>query len=223
MSRGSGARRSPASKREAGLPSIAGFLFLLLLAGGCASSRVTPATPEETARTSTAWSEAIARADLGRDANVLYDATMSQGVVSRHGTLAVKLRGQNVEGSLSGPLGVPIATYADGVLRGEKIEPIRIAPRQLRAVLSGVWTAEPEVAGRRGTEMLLRWPGPDAAEGRFDVAAGELVRLTVRRSEGELEAVYSGARNPWPEKITIEEKRTGSRLNLRLLSRETPS
>jgi hypothetical protein len=223
VSRGIGARRSPASKREARLSSIAGSFFLLLLAGGCASSRITPATPEETARTATAWSEAMARADLGRDANVLYDATMSQGVISRHGTLAVKLRGESVEGSLSGPLGVPVATYADGVLRGEKIEPVRIAPRQLRAVLSGVWTAAPDVAGRRGTEMLLRWPEPDAAEGRFDVAAGQLVRLTVRRPEGELEAVYSGARKPWPEKITIEEKRTGSRLSLKLLSRETPS
>jgi hypothetical protein len=183
-----------------------------------------PATSEETARTAAAWAEAAGRAQVERDANLLYDATVSQGVLSRHGTLAVKLRGESVEGTLSGPLGVPIATYADGVLRGEKLEPVRLPPQQLRAVLSGVWTGTaPEVAGRRGAEIVLRWPEPNAAEGRFDLAAGGLVRLTVRRAEGELEAGYAGARNPWPEDITIEEKRSGSRLHLKLLSRETPS
>lgn len=222
-------RREYAPRRRVGsarpdAPAAVVLLLATLLSAGCAAGAFSPASAEDAARASRAWRDALARAHTVGDANVLYDASLSQGVLSTKGTLALRLRGQGAEGTLAGPLGATLATYRDGVLRGEKIEPVRLPERQLRAVVAGVWDeGEPEVAGKRRDQFLLRWPSRDAAEGLFDLPTGELRRLTVRRAEGELEARYSGARDPWPERIEIEEKRTGSKLKLKLLSRETPS
>jgi hypothetical protein len=195
-----------------------------VFAAACGARAFAPITADEASRASAAWEEARRRADPRQDANLLYDAAISQGVASTHGTLAVRLRGETAEGTLSGAMGATLATYRDGVLRGEKLEPVRLPERQLRAVLAGVWTdAPPEVRGQRGSEVLLQWGEPDAAAGVFDLGRGELVRLTVRRAEGELEATYAGTRAPWPQKIDIAEKKTGSRLKLTLLSREAAS
>jgi hypothetical protein len=206
--------------------AAAGVLLLPvlpLLSGGCAARAFSPASPEAASRAASVWDEALRRAPLEGDANLLYDAALSQGVLSTHGTLALKLRGEAVSGTLAGPLGAPIATYADGVLRGEKLEPVRLPEHQLRALLAGVWReGDPEIAGQRGSEVLLRWPDRPSSDGILDLDRGELMRLTVRRAEGELEARYSGARAPWPEAIEIDEKRTGSRLKLKLLGSEAP-
>jgi len=197
----------------------------LLLAVACASRTgrgFPPATAGGAAAAQESWERAVARARLNGDANLLYDASLAQGLLRSHGTLAVRLRGDRVEGTLAGPFGSPIATYADGQLRGEKLQPVRLAPEQLRAVLAGIWTGgAPAIVGEEGVEVLLRWTGEDEVEGVFDVGRGELLSLRVKRPEGELEARFSGARDPWPDRIEIEERRTGSRLLLKLLSRET--
>jgi hypothetical protein len=68
--------------------------------------------------------------------------------------------------------------------------------------------------------VLLRWNGAFPAEGVFNLDRAELGTLRINRTDGELEARFSGRRDPWPDRIEIEEKRTGSRLRLKLLSRE---
>ncbi|HTO76284.1 MAG TPA: hypothetical protein VMQ61_09425 [Thermoanaerobaculia bacterium] len=202
------------ARAAAALPAI------LLLASACAST-FHPVTAPDAARALDAWTRAIRDADLGKDANLLYDAVVSQGVASTRGTLAVRLRGERVEASLAGPFGAPLATYADGQLRGEKIASVAIAPRQLRALLAGVWSGEaPEVRGQRSGQALLVWSGSDAARGVLDLAQGRLVRLSVSGPQGEIEARYAGPWTPWPGAVVIDEKRLGSRLKLRLLSRE---
>lgn len=196
----------------------------LLLAAACASRAgraFSPATAGGAAAARESWERAVARAQAHGDANLLYDAFLAQGLLRTHGTLAVRLRGERVDGTFAGPFGSPIATYADGQLRGEKLQPVRLAPGELRAVLAGIWTgATPAVVGEEGAEVLLRWTGDEKAEGVFDVGRGELLSLRFQRPEGELEARFSGVRDPWPDRIEIEEKRTGSRLTLKLLSRE---
>lgn len=163
----------------------------------------------------------MARAPAPRDANLLYDASLSGKLLRTDGTLAVRLRGDRVEGTLAGPFGTPIATYANGELSGEKLKPVRLPPGQLRAVLAGTWVgADPAVAGENGSEVLLRWADGERAEGIFDVGREELVSLRISRPEGELEARYSGTRSPWPDRIEIDEKGTGVHLRLKLLSRE---
>jgi len=201
------------ARAAAALPAI-------LLASACSSS-FHPVTAPEAARALDAWTRAVRDADLRRDANLLYDAVVSQGVASTRGTLVVRLRGERVEASLAGPFGAPLATYADGQLRGEKIASVSIAPYQLRALLAGVWTGEaPEVRGRRSGQALLVWSGSDAASGVLDLEQGRLVRLSVSRPQGEIEARYTGPWTPWPGAVVIDEKRLGSRLKLKLLSRE---
>jgi hypothetical protein len=201
------------ARAAAALPAI-------LFASACSSS-FHPVTAPESARALDAWTRAVRDADLGRDANLLYDAVVSQGLASTRGTLAVRLRGERVEASLSGPFGAPLATYADGQLRGEKIASVAIAPRQLRSLLAGVWSGEaPEVRGQRSGQALLVWSGSDAASGVLDIEQGKLVRLSVSRPQGEIEARYTGPWTPWPGAVVIDEKRLGSRLKLKLLSRE---
>ena len=198
--------------RAAALPA-------LLLASACASSFHAVTAPAA-ARALDVWSRAVRDTELRGDVNLLYDATVSQGVASTRGTLAVRLRGERVDASLAGPFGAPLATYADGRLRGEKLATVEIAPRQLRALLAGVWSAAPEVRGERPGQALLVWSGSDAASGVLDLAQGRLVRLSVSRPEGDIEARYTGPWTPWPGAVVIEEKRLGSRLKLKLLSRE---
>lgn len=204
-----------------------GAAVAALLAAGCASggrrsfSRPTAERESEALRS---WTDSLARAGPPGNVNVLYDATLSQGLLRTGGTLAVRLREDRVEGTLAGPFGTPIATYSDGELRGEKLRPVFLPPGQLRAVLAGSWVgALPTVAGQSGETVLLRWSGTDAAEGVFDVSREELLSVRVERPEGRLEARFSGSRNPWPDRIEIQEERSGSRLELRLLSREIVS
>lgn len=201
------------ARAAAALPAI-------LLAAGC-SSYFHPVTAPEAARALDVWTRAVRNADPGGDANLLYDAVVSQGVASTHGTLAVRLHGERVEASLAGPFGASLATYEDGELRGEKIASVAIAPHQLRALLAGVWIGEaPEVRGQRSGRALLVWSGSDAASGVLDLEQGRLVRLSVSRPQGEIEARYTGPWTPWPGAVVIDEKRLGSRLKLKLLSRE---
>jgi hypothetical protein len=218
---GVGIPRRPREARDGVALVLSSLALSALLAPSCASRFGPPAAGQASAALER-WGSALARAGGSVDANVLYDATLSQGLLKTDGTLAVRLRAGGVEGSLAGPFGSPIATYENGELTGEKIRPVVLPARQLRAVLAGVWIgAAPEVAGQKGETVLLRWSGEDAAEGVFDVARGELRSLRVDRPEGELEARFSGSRNPWPDRIEIREKRTGSTLRLRMLSRET--
>ena len=203
----------------------AGAAAALLLAAGCASRAFAPAGPEDAAKALAAWGRAVARAAaVPRDGNLLYEARVAQGVASTGGTLAVRLRGEALEATLSGEFGAPLATYADGVLRGEKLQTIRVSGRELRALLAGVWSeGAPEVAGRRGDAVLLRWTGEERAEAVFDTLSAETSELKIERADGELAARFTGARNPWPEKLEIAERRTKSRLTLRLLAWEPAS
>jgi hypothetical protein len=201
--------------------ALAGPLALLLSGCAACATRFAPVSAEEALAAERAWEAAAERADAGTSANVLYEATVSQGVLKMDGTLAVRLRAERVDATLAGPFGSPIATYADGELRGEKLRPISLPARQLRALLAGTWTgAAPVVEGRKGGRVRLRWSGEDAAEGIFDLDRG-LRSLRVERNDGEIEAKFSDSRNPWPDAIEIREKRTGSKLALRMLSRET--
>jgi hypothetical protein len=203
---------------------VTSALVALFFSGACASSGARAFAPMPAARAARAleaWNAAASRPESRGDANLLYDAALSQGLLSNHGTLAVRLRGELVEGTLAGPFGSPIATYVNGELRGEKLQPVRLPPQELRAVLAGTWSGEaPAVVGESGAQVLLRWAGEEPVDGVFDVGRGELISLRIQRPEGELEARFSGSRSPWPDRIDIEEKRTGSKLRLRLLSRE---
>lgn len=200
----------------------AGLAAAALFAAACASGGFAPAEGDDATRALAAWDGALARAAaVPRDGNLLYDARFSQGIGAASGTLALRLRGDAVEGTLSGPFGATLATYADGVLRGEKLRPVALSPRELRALLAGVWTAAaPEVAGKRGDSFLLRWPGDERAEAVFDTLSGETSELRIARADGDLTARFAGARNPWPERLEIAERRTKSRLTLRLVAWE---
>jgi hypothetical protein len=203
---------------------LARFMAAVLLGTACASRalRFGPASAETSVAALRGWETAAARAGPAQDENLLYEAAMTQGPFRTGGTLAVRLRGERVEGTLAGPFGSPIATYSNGELRGEKLSPVRLPAEELRAVLAGIWIgASPEVAGENGAEVLLRWGGAFAAEGVFNLHRAELEMLRIQSADGQLEARFSGRRNPWPDRIEIEEKRTGSSLKLKLLSRET--
>jgi hypothetical protein len=213
-------RRLPPVRPRIAPGVLSGLALSALLASACASRYGPPAAGQTTAALER-WGSALSRSEAAGAANVLYEARVSQGLLKTDGTLALRLRENEVDGSLSGPFGAPIATYRDGELRGEKIRPVSLPARQLRALLAGVWTgAAPEVAGQRGDTVLLRWRGEDAAEGVFDVAREELRSLRIERAEGELEVRFSGRRNPWPDDIAIHEKKTGGSLRLHLISRE---
>ncbi len=203
---------------------LAFVLLALAFPVGCASRGLggfAPASAERAAAASLAWHDSAARAPAPADANLLYAATLSQRLLRTDGTLAVRLRGDSVEGTLSGPFGSSIAAYRDGTLSGEKIEPVSLPPRQLRAILAGTWTGgSPSVAGMKGREVLLRWTGDDSAQGVFDVDRGQLLSLFVDRPEGELAARFSGPRDPWPERIEIHENRSGSMLRLKRIAFE---
>ena len=72
----------------------------------------------------------------------------------------------------------------------------------------------------RRNETLLRFAGRDAVEGVLDLSAGRLASLTIVRPEAELHASYSGKLDPWPERISIEDRRTRKRLDLVLVAKE---
>ena len=50
--------------------------------------------------------------------------------------------------------------------------------------------------------------GDDAMEAVLDVGRARLETLKIERPEAELVATYSGRLDPWPERITIRDRRT---------------
>jgi len=136
------------------------------------------------------------------------------------GTLAVVAVPGRLEATLSGPFGSPLARYGSGVLEASGTRPIPLDAEELRAVLAGVWRAEPRVAGARDGRTLLRFSGKDAVEGVLEVSQARRATLSIVRPEADLLATYSGRLDPWPERIALEDRRTGRRLELTLVARE---
>lgn len=175
---------------------------------------------EESRRALDAWQAALARADSLGPARILYDAKMSEGLVKFPGTLAVEARPDRLEATLTGPFGSPVARYASGVLEARGARPIPLDPEELRAVLAGVWRSTPRVEGARGGESLLRFTGSERVEAVLDVPGTRVATLTIERPEADLVATYSGKLDPWPEKITIEDRRSGKMLQLTMVAKE---
>jgi hypothetical protein len=152
---------------------------------------------------------------------LLYDARLTQGLVSVPGTLAVRQSSDAIEASLTGPFGTPIATYVAGALRGEGIRPLAIAPEALRSLLAGAWQrGEPQVLGVDGADALLAWTGEEQVEGILDVAQARFRSLAISRAEGKILSKYSGDFDPWPRRIEVQDARTGAKLRLTLIGRE---
>ena len=163
---------------------------------------------------------ALARADSLPAARLLYDARLSEGLVKFPGTLAVNAQADGLEATLTGPFGTPLARFGSGVLEGKGMRPIPLDAEELRSVLAGVWRATPEIAGARGNQVLLRFAGERPVEAVLDVAQGRLDSLHISRPEADLVATYEGARDPWPEKISVEDRRSGRRVELTLVAKE---
>lgn len=126
-----------------------------------------------------------------------------------------------MRGTITGPFGSPVAVYEDGALRGEKFAPVVIDSQPLLWLLSGVWNdPDPEVRGIDGDSALLVWNGPARAEGVLNLSGARFESLRVERGGRTYEATYGGAADPWPGRVTIEERATKSRLQLTLQARE---
>jgi hypothetical protein len=205
--------------RRAALPAA---LVLASLAASCASRPAAfgPAGAEESRLALAAWENALARADAQGPVRLLYDVKMSDGLLKIPGTLAVESIPGKLEATITGPFGSPIARYASGVLEARGAKPLPLEAEELLSLLSGVWRTPVEVAGARPGETLLRFGGGDAVEGVLDVAASRLASLHIERPEGDLFATFAGKLEPWPEKVSIEERRSGRRLELTLVARE---
>src|SRR5206468_2458431 len=67
---------------------------------------------------------------------------------------------------------------------------------------------------------MVRMPGTLAVEGVLEVSQARLATLSIVRPEADLLATYSGRLDPWPERIALEDRRTGRRLELTLVARE---
>jgi len=211
-----------ASGRVRRRPRFAAVPAILLAAAGCAARPPAfgPAGAEESRLALDAWSDAVARADSLGPAMLLYNARLSEGLVKLPGTLAVKQSPGFLEATLTGPFGTPIARYGQGLLEARGAKPVPLEAEELRSVLAGVWRGTPSVAGARAGETLLRFEGTDQVEGVLELPGARLASLTIGRPEAELVATYSGRLDPWPEKIDIEDRRTGKRLELTLVARE---
>jgi hypothetical protein len=179
-----------------------------------------PAGAEDARRALDAWQNALSRADSLPAVRLLYDARLSEGLIKFPGTLAVNARPDRLEATLTGPFGSPLARYESGTLEGKGLRPIPLDAEELRAVLAGVWRDTPDVAGTRGDQVLIRFPGSRPVEGVLDVAQGRLDSLHIPRPEADLVATYDGARDPWPEKILLEDRRSGRRVQLTLIAKE---
>lgn len=199
-----------------------GIVAFLGAAYGCASrpGAFGPSGAEESRRALDAWETALHRADSLGPAKILYDVKMSEGLVKVPGTLAVEARRDRLEATLTGPFGSPVARFASGVLEAKGARPIPLDAEELRAVLAGVWRTPARVEGARGGESLLKFEGRDKVEAVLDVAATRVQTLKIDRPEAELVATYSGRLDPWPEKITIQDRRTGKMLQLTMVARE---
>jgi hypothetical protein len=141
------------------------------------------------------------------------------------GTLAVVESPAGVDATLSGPFGDVIARYADGALRGNGIRPLLIAPDDLRWLLAGIWKGAegPAVAGMDGQDALLRWTGPEQVEGILDVPGARFKFLKATRPEGAISAAYSGDMSSWPQRIELEDVRSGNSMRLTLIAAEPVS
>ena len=195
------------------------------VSSGCASRipAFGPPGVDESRLALDAWATALERADSLGPSRLLYDAKMSEGLVKFPGTLAVDARPGYLEATLTGPFGSPIARYASGVLEAKGARPIPLEAEELRAVLSGVWRTPARVEGARAGQSLLRFTGRDPVEAVLDVGGARLERLKIERPEAEVVATYSGRLDPWPEKVTIEDRRTGKMLQLTLVAKEPAS
>lgn len=199
--------------------------FVLVAAGfaaGCASRTPAFGPPgiEESRQALAAWQSALARADSQGPVRLLYDVKMSDGLLKVPGTLAVEALPEKVEATMTGPFGSPIARYASGVLEARGAKPLPLDADELLSVLSGVWRTPPQVAGVRSGETLLRFSGREPVEGVLDVPGSRLASLRIERPEADLFASFSGKLDPWPEKISIEDRRSRRRLDLTLVARE---
>lgn len=202
--------------------ALASLLALLSDCAGRARRSFLPAAERESLQALSAWREAVERADSLGPSKLLYNARLSQGLLRVSGTLAVRQGPGNLEATLTGPFGSPVARYADGALLGEGVAALAFGPDELRALLGGVWRGEaPQVAGIDAGDALLKWSGAEDVEGVFDVAEARFKSLRVAGAQGTILATYSGSLNPWPERIDVEEVRSGSKLRLKLLARET--
>lgn len=211
---------APGSRARAVAGALAALGATAVLVSGCAG-RYRPVSAQDESRILAAWREAVGRTSRLVAARLLYEAAVSQGVLRVHGTLAVRVNAEEVDGRLSGEFGAPLARYEKGELTGEKLQSVRIPARELRWLLAGIWgDGDPQLSGFDGSRALLRWKGSDSAEGVFEVAGKRLVRLDVARVDGNLEVRYSGATTLWPEGIDIAERRTGSAMRLRLIAAE---
>lgn len=204
---------------------VLAFFLLVALSPACAGRRqpvFVPAAREEAERALTVWRDAAARAETRGPARLLYEARVSQGPFRMSGTLAVVESPRAVDATLSGPFGDVIARYADGALRGNGIRPILVAPDDLRWLLAGIWKGaeEPAVAGMDGQDALLRWTGREQVEGVLDLAAGRFKSLKVARPEGGLVATYSGDTSSRPQRIELEDVKSGNSMRLSLIGVE---
>lgn len=201
-------------------PALA--LFLVAFGAACASRPPAfgPAGADDSRQALAAWEGALARADLQGPVRLLYDVKMSEGLLKVPGTLAVEALPGKLEATMTGPFGSPIARYASGVLEARGARPLPLEAEELLSLLAGVWRATPQVAGARSGEALLRFDGREPVEGVLDLARSRLASLRIERAGADLFAIFSGKLDPWPEKISIEDRRSGRRLELALVARE---
>ncbi len=203
--------------RSAGLA-----LLFAVLTAACASRPPAfgPAGADDSRQALAAWESALARADSQGPVRLLYDVKMSEGLLKVPGTLAVEAVPGKLEATMTGPFGSPIARYASGVLEARGARPLPLEPEELLSLLSGVWRTPPAVAGARSGETLLRFAGGEPVEGVLDLAGSRLASLRIARAGADLFASFSGKLDPWPEKISIEDRRSRRRLELTLVARE---
>ncbi len=180
-----------------------------------------PARDEDAARALAAWRQAVDRAEALPPSRLLYDARLTRGLVRQPGTLAVTESPRSLQASLTGPFGSPVATYADGALRGEGLRTLVIEPDALRCLLAGVWKASrPQVRGVASGDALLVWEGAERVEGVLDVSRSRFRSLSVTGPQGKIVATYSGQFDPWPPQIDVEDSTNRARLHLTLRAHE---
>ncbi len=204
------------------LRSAALALLFAALSAACASRSPAfgPAGANDSRQALAAWESALVRANSQGPVRLLYDVKMSEGLLKVPGTLAVEAVPGKLEATLTGPFGSPIARYASGVLEARGARPLPLEPEELLALISGVWRTSPAVAGARSGESLLRFAGEEPVEGVLDLNGSRLASLRIERAGADLLATFSGKLDPWPEKISIQDRRSGRRLELTLVARE---
>jgi len=197
-------------------------LLFVALTSACASRPPAfgPAGADDSRQALAAWEGALARADSQGPVRLLYDVKMSDGLLKVPGTLAVEALPGKLEATMTGPFGSPIARYTSGILEARGARPLPLEAEELLSLISGVWRTPPRVVGARSGETLLRFAGGEPVEGVLDLAGSRLASLRIERADADLFASFSGKLDPWPEKISIEDRRSGRRLELRLVARE---